>query len=969
LPSRTPPAQRDLSLADLLLASGVVLLAFLLASTPARNSDLWLHLATGRAIADGLYRFQGDPFTQGPSTGWIAHSWLSDLCAYELFSHLGGSFLVFVKAALAALLAVLMLRLGKREGAGSAWAAVAAALALLALGGRMLLQPALLSAVLLAMTLALLQRGTRLRTGGAGWFSAHGPICLLFVLWANLDDWFLLGPFVLALYLVGQGIGAVVNGSASRREDLPGLGLALGVGLLGCLLTPFDVRGLTLPAELGLTATARVLQQDLVLRNLFLSPFDAVYFRVGAAWSIPGLAYLALVVLGGLSFLGSRDARCDWRLPVWLGLFGLSAWSARAVPFFAGAAGPILARNVQDLLRRYRPDEASPQQWPLAGLVRAAALVLVAGLLIAAWPGWLQGEPYERRGWVVLPDPSLRQAAETLEQWRKDGRLTEEDHGFNFSPEEANYFAWFSPAQKGILDSRLQTTPDAAADYLTVRRALLQGPPSKIDWRNVLRAHRINHLVLSDGNPERMLAVYRRLVLDSGEWFLIGLCGHTALFGWRDPLHTVAPPEDLRLSLTAEAYRPTAADRAPAEWPGRGPRAATWWQPFVTARPAGSPDRDRAALLLTHYQTVRPAALQTCGEVWEFSRIAAAVAASATPSLGLQQTIDLSCAEVLHGPLPVDAEGKLPGLALLALRLRELHFQQHDRAPLELLWLAIRAARRALHDNPDDAHAYLLLGQVYMELAETTRERGSAQGIPFLARLRSVQAAASFQQALLARPDLLPAHAGLATLYGNTGQIDLQARHLREVLRLTQVRGRQAEETPAEWERRIGRLRDEVKQVGDRLTRQESNYEVNAARLSLVDRAVSARTRFGGQGPGHVARRGRGLVRPQGRPDGIEPVADDGTAARGPRMDAAGAEGTARRGRLPPAAPAAVGGQRRLPAGRRRVARIAHPGRASGSFPHRADVRSPGHGTGSGNHDSRRPAGKSITDTAGRDGL
>ena len=351
LPEPAPPSpvQPDLSRVDLLLASMVILLAFLVASTPAHNSDLWLHLATGRAIADGSYRFQGDPFIHDAATSWIAHTWLYDLATYVLFTHLGGTFLVLLKAGLAALLAALMVRLGTRERS-RAWAAVAAALAVLAMGGRMLLQPATLSALLLAGTLGLLQRARRLRAARAsGWLSAYGPICLLFALWANLDDWFLLGPLTVALYLIGEGIGNVAGGSNRDNTDLPALALTLGAGLLACLLTPFHLHGFTLPAELGLTATAKALQHDPVLRNLFVSPFEAAYFHAGAAWSIPGLAYLALVGLSAVSFAGSRNARRSWRLPVWLGLFGLSAWSARAVPFFAVAAGPILALNVQDL--------------------------------------------------------------------------------------------------------------------------------------------------------------------------------------------------------------------------------------------------------------------------------------------------------------------------------------------------------------------------------------------------------------------------------------------------------------------------------------------------------------------------------------------------------------------------------------------------------------------------------------------
>jgi hypothetical protein len=49
--------------------------AFLIASFAVRNADFWLHLATGRLIADGGYHAGIDPFastTEGMR--WVNHS-------------------------------------------------------------------------------------------------------------------------------------------------------------------------------------------------------------------------------------------------------------------------------------------------------------------------------------------------------------------------------------------------------------------------------------------------------------------------------------------------------------------------------------------------------------------------------------------------------------------------------------------------------------------------------------------------------------------------------------------------------------------------------------------------------------------------------------------------------------------------------------------------------------------------------
>src|SRR5947209_8675331 len=135
---------------DAVLAMLVMAFAFLAASFVARNSDLWLHLAAGRLLAHGDYRFGSDPFAY-TSRGayWANHAWLSDLALYAGQQTLGGAGLVALKAAAVAALAGLMLRLA-RDG-GPAWVGGACVLlAVLAMSPRLLLQPACLSLLLLA---------------------------------------------------------------------------------------------------------------------------------------------------------------------------------------------------------------------------------------------------------------------------------------------------------------------------------------------------------------------------------------------------------------------------------------------------------------------------------------------------------------------------------------------------------------------------------------------------------------------------------------------------------------------------------------------------------------------------------------------------------------------------------------------------------------------------------------------------
>ena len=863
-PSTTPQRneQRErqpLWHADRLLAVFVVALAFLLASTAARNSDVWMHLATGRAIANGTYRFQGDPFGQNAST-WIHHAWLHDLAAYALyqpFPNLHGSLLVIVKALLVAFLAGLMVRLGS-GGRGTFWSALTATLAVLALSGRLLLQPALVSAVLLAGTLAQLMRGRRLRGEGVGWFRAYAPVCMLFALWANLDEWFLLGPLTVALFLLGDVLATVANGD-KRSVDVAGMGITLVVGIFACLLTPFHIHGLTLPVELGLSETTRVLKGDPVLRHLFASPFEGSYLHSGSSWNISGLAYLALVVVGLVSFAFSRDAWRSWRLPMTLAFLSLSVWSVHAVPFFVVVAAPIAALNVGEGLVRLRPDGLRRGDFVLARLGRATALLTLLGMLVASWPGWLQGAPYEMRRWVVLADPSLERAANQLAKWREDKLLESDDLGFHFSLDEANYFAYFCPAEKSLLDSRMRVTPELAADYVEVRRALLamaDGSNYSIplkekaeanDWRSVFREHHINHVVVYDSNPERIKIVYQRLVQNPAEWELIGLTGRAAIFSWKDPRHRVRELT-FSLPLREDAYHPGEDRKAPRSWPGRGPELPSPWQSYFTVQQRSSAERDEAALLLLNFDMRGQQNVLERSIAWDAARLAGTIGAgsgAASMSVRLQQGIDLYFHEAGHARVPVAMKSKKPTLDVLAYGLYTAYCLARNDAPEEYLWLAIRAARRALRDHPDDAHAYFILGEAYLRMMRNTRERMWMEQLPFLRRLRQVQASTAFNQALLLQPDLIAAHQQLVVLYQEMGLWDLGLKHRRKVLQLTRAKGRSPSESAQEYEERIAGLQADVEQLENQLSRIENQYEINTAKYKMIDRAEEAEKQYG----------------------------------------------------------------------------------------------------------------------------
>jgi tetratricopeptide (TPR) repeat protein len=739
---------------------------------PARNSDLWLHLASGRLLAGGQAPWGTEPFSSTASTVfWVNHTWLSDLVLFSLFAFGGGGkALVVAKALLVAALAGMFFcfrRRGDRLGV-PAFAAVAA---LLAIGPWVLLQPVLLSLLGVVLTLFLLERPglvepeRALRAQKQRWL-----LVPLFALWANLDAWFLLGPFLVGLYALGEL-------PRSHRELARLLLLALA-GLTACLLTPYHYRIFAWPVGLGLSHAEQVLMGDALGRGLVVSPFGS-RFAASSHFASPGAwAYYLLLAAGLASFLlrsrvGSAQslalrACVVGRLLVWLALAGLSAYQARCIPFFAVVAAPILTLNLQEWLRTV------PVSGPLLRLqvaVRGVGALLGTGLLVLAWPGWLQPAPYQPRGWAVVPDESLVRLAHTLETWHLAGKLRPDHFALTFSPEASQHLAWFCPAEKGFLDSRLPLFDAVADDFLRMRHCILEpaetGPAPELG--PLLDRYRVDRIIVHDSSWDRTVQAYRCL-LESGAWELLALEGSAALFGRQSGRETASPWK--AFDARQAAYRPESEQRAPLAGP-RAPEPPGPFDAFYRARLDRSADREEAALHLMAFDLSSGRAGAELGRQWLLAHALGLLAAGSS-----KQPIALA---VRLSLLPSDS----PSAGQQAAgELAAGFLARQDRGSPEALLLAIRAARRAVAEHPDDARAFLLLGEAYLRLARLTREQSWASLLPPLADVRRCQAVSALEQAVLLRPDLDQAHGLLAQLYRESGQLDHALEHLRARLRI-----------------------------------------------------------------------------------------------------------------------------------------------------------------------------------------
>jgi tetratricopeptide (TPR) repeat protein len=753
----------------------VLLFGFLAASREARNSDVYFHLAAGRHITEQGLSFSDDPFSF-TSAGWVNHAWLHDLLLFRLFTLGGGALLVVIKALAIMILAGVLLGIHRRD---SGWLAPAGCtlLALLCMSPRLLLQPICLSYLFLGLTLWLLWRETADQRESAPSWKRLFPLLGVLALWANVDNWFLLGPLLVLIVCVGDR----VQGGRGLPLWLP------PAALLVCLLNPAGYRVFALPVELspflldnsGIAGDPRFAQQG------FASPWNlGLRWASQAAFNLAEYAYFLLVFLGLFSFWLERDGLRWWRVAVWVVFALLGAWQLRTVPFFAVVAGPITALNLQDWASR----RASRRQTgvndsarrayaaPLALLTSGIALVLLACM------GWLQGFPQHGRQAALglYEDSSLRRVAETVRRWRQKKKLGESDRAFAVHPDVAHYLAWFCPGERSFLDHRLDLSLDDARDFEGVCRQLNPLLPERTGlagpWQEVFKKHEISLLIVYDPDPRFMLGSLAALVQDHKEWDILAVDGQAVLFGWKNAKR--GPDghafDELRLDPVRLAFAPRTDDegpvRAPPEGPGRVPEKRQLWEGMFRPDPPRPWESAAASDYLRWYEAENAAdRVQAQRRGWAI--YAANLSAVPTrPEAGLGPTLELTM-RLRNPAMFADAMTRSPALPLLA----------------------IRSARSALAADPDDLNAAMRLGQAYQLLQEVTPEHAVINRSTLIGAVRHMQLVTPLEQALRADPNLTAAHAVLGDLYLNRRYLDAALEHRKAQLRLERRDARDAE--------------------------------------------------------------------------------------------------------------------------------------------------------------------------------
>jgi hypothetical protein len=530
-----------------------------------------------------------------------------------------------------------------------------------------------------------------------------------------------------------------------------------------------------------------------------------------------------------------------------------------------------------------------------------AAILLGVVLIAVSVTGWLQANPVGRQlGLGVKVDPSLRAAALQLDKWRDEDLLDPREQLFNTTPDVASYLAWFCPSQKSFIDLRLSLFPEVADDFVAMRSALVQDPTPEPEpgsqrafpWRSLFPKWNIRYLVvhLHDPRQDYSRAATRRLLTNPdgvpNEWTVCYLDGRVLIARWngtRSPAEGQSPAPGT-VDFARLAFAPDAAT-APSSQPVA--KLRPWWSVMWKHQPSRPADADEAYQQFYRYQIKREEWTERNMKAWQAALAASIVGVAARGRLLADGSLMLVHMDWPYRRLHAKAEqpDKTPVNQLdhLGEELMNEHLATQESGPVEALYLAVRAARRATAENPEDAETWFLLGQLYYHLAWRTGDLGHRQPYPQLALTRQAQATAALQRALMLDPDHERAHGlmsewarrgmylpvgprspGVLLLQGN---LELELKHTRELLRCARVK------PSSQDRRRLEMLHKQVAALEERVSQVRDKYELTSIGKSNIDKAEMALSGGLGETALNILRSPQDDLAPRGKRPAVLPPA------------------------------------------------------------------------------------------------
>jgi hypothetical protein len=421
-----------------------------------KDGDFPRHLAAGEWMLDHRALLHDYPFSWlKAGERFVPFEWLSEIWLAAIYRAGGIPAVVICSGLIIALTYALLTSFLQRRGVRPSHAVLTSLLA--ALLGILFwrARPHLFTLLGIVVLLHLLERPP----GGRRW--VYLP---LFAVWANLHGGFVYGWLLLAAYLAGAAVTAVLEDAPDARARVREYAWGLGLAVAGALLNPQGPALLT--HVLGFLG-----QQDVVDRtNEFLSPdFHLRHNQI-----------FLLTLLGIIGALAAGSRRLEWaRLFAVLLATAFALYSVRNIQLFGVVALPLLALHFSGR----RPTDAVAVRPPHAGAGYAVGGVAMAALLATGGRiGGVQVVP-DRVDPEVFPVAAVERARDCCPSGRLFNRL--------------NWGGYIAHAWPGR-----QIFIDGATDFFgdSLFRDYIQLSDVQPGWRDLLARYDISLVIVPSGS-------------------------------------------------------------------------------------------------------------------------------------------------------------------------------------------------------------------------------------------------------------------------------------------------------------------------------------------------------------------------------------------------------------------------------------------------------------------------------------
>lgn len=584
---------------DIYVALGLVLLVFVTSANKIAHPTIWTQLRVGQVMADDGVPLVKDVFSFSKAgQPWVNIPWLFEWGAYLFYKafngfyprdpndmaasatkaeQLGAGALVALHALVRVLTAFVLLKI-RRRGPGLWWSAICTTFALgavispvgIVLGGIAApgqVSPATWGIFLLAVEMLLLYRAIDLGKHGA--LTALIP---LFLLWANVDESFLIGLCILAAAMIGLlDRPSATGGARSSGKNAAGEAEVPNNGEETTARPPSFVRGLLVLFACGSICLLNPSFHKIYGMEAALAPFTSIFQAKGDVRTIDQVSffgkeiqeksnfewiymtgyYLAATAIGLGSFILNLRRFSLSRFLMYAVAAGLWAFMIRYGAEFGIVFAATVALNGQEWYQgRFGTGGRLGRGWALWSVGgRAISIILLFFCIAKALTGWgtapFLGELMQF-GFGFNPDNFEFEAADFLKNAPIDGNI------LNTTRHQGDALVWRAfPQRRSFIDNRHNLFDgEFLREWLEIRNAL---KTDDVDiWKPKLDKYNVTAVMLDPSSAEN---TYRRL-MQSINWIPFHDDGNVVMFGRADaPAADVAYFKANRLDADSLVYK------------------------------------------------------------------------------------------------------------------------------------------------------------------------------------------------------------------------------------------------------------------------------------------------------------------------------------------------------------------------------------------------------------------------------